>query len=117
MQSHARQNQVSASWLLLERLRDRLWRPQLLRQRFSHIAQRIARTTRNHKLAFAKKRARFMPLRDVAEGIDSNQEEESIRLTQRTLQPANCIDRVVRRDAGKLRRVCQSLAFTPFARG
>ena len=81
MDGHALQHQIPASRLLVKRTRDFLPRPQTRGQGIRHIGQRVSRPAGHHKLALPKQRLGLMPLRDVLEGIDADEQEQPVSLS------------------------------------
>ena len=79
---HAGQHKVSRGGLLLKwagRLRARA---QTFGQGVGDIGERVAWPARDDEFALAEQRLRLMPLGDVGEGVNSDQQEKAIRFLE-----------------------------------
>src|ERR1700733_3333092 len=96
MDGCARQNQVALSRLLGKRLGDGSRGAQTLRQGIRHVRQRKPRPARYDEGAFAEQCLGLIPLGNVVEGIDPDQEKDLITLLQSAFQSPNRLDGVIR---------------------
>src|ERR1700679_3730489 len=90
------QNQVPRGRLLVKRTRHRRLRPQTLWQRIGHVSQRISRTAGYHESTLPKKILRLVPLGDIGESIDPDQEKQPVASLQRPLESPHRVDGVIR---------------------
>ena len=95
MQRDPGKNQITFCRLLMKRTSHRRRRPQIFRQRLGHVPQGISGTAGHNEIAFRQQRTRFVPVRDVAEGVNSNQEEKPVRLPESFFQASNRINRII----------------------
>src|SRR5712671_485901 len=85
MNRNPRQHQIPLRGLFLKRSGHFRSRAQTPRQRIGHVSQRIARAAGHDEFAFAKQSLGLMPLGNVSEGVDSEQEKKLVAFLERLL--------------------------------
>src|SRR4029077_18514713 len=91
-----RQYQVSCRSLLAERVRHFRLGTQACGQSVGDVGKGVPWPAGNYKLTLSKQCLGLVPLRDVSEGIDADEQEEPVRFLERLFEALDGIDGVVR---------------------
>jgi hypothetical protein len=92
VESDSRKKQVAFSGVLMEGTGHGRGGAQIFGQGLGHLAQGKPGAAGDDEIAEGEKGAGVAPFRDVAEGVDSDQEEEAVGLFKSLEQAPNRID-------------------------
>src|SRR5579883_3373668 len=95
VEGSAAEHEVSAGGLLFEGFGDVGGGAEFFGEGVSHVGQGVSRAAGDNEFAFAEKGFGLAPPGDVAEGVDSDEEEKLVDFLEGGAQPADGIDRVV----------------------
>src|SRR5258708_4897896 len=95
MNGYTLQHKISRGRLLMKRACHFHARTQARWQRVSNISERKPGPAGNHKLALPEQQLCLVPLCDVSEGINADQQKQPIRFLERLLKALDSVDGVV----------------------